>query len=163
MTAVDPVEALALELRILLRKGVVDLVDPAELAILYRIVSDPVVGVRPRVVSLQPVLDLGIAGVADQETRLALEVLLGHSDLRYRSLKERGTRAAGIVGVSYDAYRRARKGRIHRDLLVLAAQIAVQYPGSMMAAAAGPVDEQKDSCEFCGSDVGYPKLRAVAI
>ncbi len=105
-------------------------------------------------------LDLAIADVADQETRLALEVLLGQSDLRYRSMKERGTRAAKTVGVGYDAYRRAGNGRFHRDLLLLAAQIAVQHPGSMMTAES---EKQQDSCKFCGSDIGYRRLRAVAI
>ena len=134
MASVDPVALLAIELRTMLKKRAVDLVDPAELSILHDIVirqrgneATP----QPRVMNLQSMLDRSIVSVADQETRSALEVLLGDSDLRYRSMKERGTKAANLVGVSYDAYRRAGSGRIHSDLWLLASQVATSYPGSM--------------------------------
>ena len=134
---VDPVAVLAGELRTMLRKRAVDLVDPAELPILHDIVTRQEGGEavpQLRVMNLQPMLDSSIAGIADQETRSALEVLLGDSDLRFRSMKERGTKAANLVGVSYDAYRRARSGRIHSDLLLLASQVATSHPTSMLVA-----------------------------
>ncbi len=181
VAAEDPVEMPAGELRILLRKGAVEMVDPLELAILHHIMGDQQVsGRQPRVMSLQPVLDVAIVDVADPETRMALEVLLGQTDCRYRSMKERGTKAAKIVGVGNDAYRRANMGRMHRDLLVLAAQIVVQHPDTLMAAGAESVDvgerslktrevgavpgnglEQQDWCEHCGSDIGRRTLGVV--
>ncbi len=134
MAAIDPVQELASELRTMLRKRAVEVVDPAELPILHHILAHQSGGQdlpAPRVMNLQPLLDSSVAGIVDQETRAALEVLLGDSDLRYRSMKERGTKAASIVGVSYDAYRRAKTGRLHSDLLLLASEIASKHSGSM--------------------------------
>lgn len=147
MNSNDSIDQLAAELRTLLSKRVSDSIDGGDFPRLHA----KVLGWRSansltqlpgmRVMDIQPMLTAAISRVGDTAVRERLEFLLADTDMRYLSVKERGTFAARQAGVGYDAYRRA-GGRLLSDLVVLAGSIdegIVVEPLAVESPAVDPV------------------------
>lgn len=143
----DRAQLLAAELRLLLARRVHDPVLALEMPVLHasRLAFAGDDGSQSfAVLGLQPMLDAALARLAQAEAKQCLTLLLGSSDLRFRSLKERGTMAARVLGVKYDAYRRKHTGHLYGHLLILATEILADETSTQNRRSSGPVEGSGD-------------------